>query len=287
MPLELAMPLFLPNEDFRNRKTPKFKGPLRPCLLKQLLPEELPEVNEVSAPASANGKAKKQVTFADHKGLALTMVKMYSEFDDLIDIPLNIQELFKSSLTLLEEESKLTLNFAQPSADYLLFRQRLESDKVCLEHCMLKDKAMTGTVKVKNLSFEKSVKVRVTFDTWKSYTDVECQYVKDTYMGSDRDTFSFEVNLPEQVPPHERIEFAVCYEANGVTHWDSNQGQNYRIIHSALKTCLQSDHSVGSQRNSSGDWGIHLDRYGSPRCSHGIFPEWPSYTAYEDIGPYY
>ncbi|MCI4386695.1 hypothetical protein PGIGA_G00065410 [Pangasianodon gigas] len=232
-----------------------------------------------------NGKVKKQVSFADHKGLSLAVVKIFSEFDDPIDIPLSIQQLFASALNISEDDNKLVLDFKQPSADYLQFRQRLERDSVCLEHCILRDRAIAGTIKVKNLSYEKAVKMRITFDTWKSHTDVDCQYVNDTHLGSEWDTFSFEVNLPAWVELHERIEFAVFYVVDGNTYWDSNQGQNYKITHSALRKKSMSDASSEHLRYSDRD--VYFDQFGSPRCSNGIFPEWPSYTGYEDLGPYY
>ncbi|KAJ7987116.1 hypothetical protein DPEC_G00335420 [Dallia pectoralis] len=285
MPVELAMPLFLPNESFRYRRTPKSLKPLRPCLKPRLMfqPSAPPKPIE---PEQANGKPKRRVSFADNRGQALTKVKIFSQFDDFIEVPLNLTEVFNSALKLPEEEDRLILDFIQPSSDYLLFRQRLETELVCLEHCMLKEKTLAGTVKVKNLSFEKSVKVRVTFDSWKSYTDLECQYVKDTYTGSDRDTFSFEFSLQAEPRPHKHVEFAVCYEVNGHMHWDSNQGRNYRIVWSPLKKDGQVSLSSNQQRHLI-DAGIHFDLYGSPRCSHGIFPEWPSYAGYENIGPYY
>ncbi|XP_051956727.1 protein phosphatase 1 regulatory subunit 3B-like [Xyrauchen texanus] len=293
MPIELATQLYLSNEEFLNTRTAKYNRPLRPCIhqcqstkLSFSSPRWQSELNGVSAPLAVPGKAKKQVSFADHKGHALTMVKMFSEFNDPIDIPSNIEQFFTASLTLSEGKGKLSLDFEQPSADYLKFRQRIENDHVCLEHCMLKEKSIAGTVKVKNLSFEKSVKLRITFDDWKCCTDIVCQYVKDTYTGSDRDTFSFEADLPDQVPPHECIEFAICYEVNGFAIWDNNQGQNYRIIQSTLKRS-SNDSSGGHQRCGVSDWDINFDRYGSPRCSHGIFPNWPSYAGYEEIGPYY
>ncbi|XP_023257795.1 protein phosphatase 1 regulatory subunit 3B-like, partial [Seriola lalandi dorsalis] len=109
-------------------------------------------------------------------------------------------------------------------------------------------------------------------------------YVKDTYPSSYSDTFSFEVSLPAELPPHERVEFAVCYEVGGRQHWDSNWGDNYRVVWSSMKSHRQ---DAVSHRTNSFDFGIHFDRYGSPTCSHGIFPDWPSYAGYEDIGPYY
>uniref|UniRef100_A0A3B4FX73 Protein phosphatase 1, regulatory subunit 3B n=1 Tax=Pundamilia nyererei TaxID=303518 RepID=A0A3B4FX73_9CICH len=227
-------------------------------------------------------KTKKRVTFADHKGLALTRVKMFSPFSDPIDIPMNIQEQLSSALSLKAEDDRLVLGFAQPASDYLLFRQRLEENLVCLEHCLLKEKAFAGTVKVRNMSFEKSVKVRVTFDSWKSHTDVDCVYMKDSYPSLHHDTFSFEVSVSGELKPHERIEFAVCYQVDGCEHWDSNQGNNYSITWSSMRR----GHQQAWSRPSC-DYGVHFDRYGSPTCSHGIFPDWPGYAGYENIGPYY
>ncbi|KAG5835172.1 hypothetical protein ANANG_G00269310 [Anguilla anguilla] len=294
MPIELAMPLYLSRDDYRHRMGLKRVEPLRPCL-----PRPIPPKPEEPGVAPGNrARAKKQVSFADHKGLSLTAVKVFSEFEDSIDIPLSVRDLLGSMTGLslggvwgganAGGGNELVLDFAQPSSDYLLFRQRLEQQSVCLEHCTLQERSLTGTIAVKNLAYEKAVKVRITFNTWKSHTDVECSYVKDTYAGaSDRNTFSFQVGLPEKLRPHERVEFAICYEVDGQAHWDSNQDQNYGIVRAALKKG-SGDGLTGDQRRQSlGELGVHIDPYGSPRCSHGIFPDWPSYAAFQDTGPYY
>ncbi|TSX03306.1 Protein phosphatase 1 regulatory subunit 3B [Bagarius yarrelli] len=286
MPVKLAMPVYLPSDDFQSRMSGNCKMPLRPCLHRRAVTQFSfhSSLQQAECLEQKHSKAKKHVSFADHKGLTLAVVKIFSEFDDPIDIPLSIQQLFASALYISDEEEKLVLDFKQPSVDYLQFRQRLERDSVCLEHCLLKDRAIAGTVKVKNLSYEKTVKVRITFDTWKSHADVDCQYVNDTYLGSEWDTFSFEVKLPARVELHERVEFAVLYMVNGNTYWDSNRGQNYKITHSILQKPSVSSSNSG-QRYS--DWDDYFDRFGSPRCSNGIFPEWSSYAGYEALGPYY
>ncbi|XP_006086229.1 protein phosphatase 1 regulatory subunit 3B isoform X1 [Myotis lucifugus] len=269
----------LRRERFAFKISPKPSKPLRPCI--QLSSKN--EASGVVAPTIQEKKVKKRVSFADNQGLALTMVKVFSEFDDPLDIPFNITELLDNivSLTTAESES-FVLDFSQPSADYLDFRNRLQTDHVCLENCVLKDKAVAGTVKVQNLAFEKTVKIRMTFDTWKSFTDFPCWYVKDTYSSSDRDTFSFDIRLPEKIQSYERMEFAVCFECNGQTYWDSNKGKNYRITRAELK----STQGPAESRNGP-DLGISFDQFGSPRCSYGLFPEWPSYLGYEKLGPYY
>ncbi|XP_027709540.1 protein phosphatase 1 regulatory subunit 3B [Vombatus ursinus] len=263
----------LRRDRFAYKILPKPTKPLRPCL----------QLSSQMAPLVQEKKAKKRVSFADHQGLALTMVKVYSEFDDPPDIPFNIAELLENIVTLTTAECEsFVLDFEQPSTDYLRFRDRLQADRVCLENCVLKDKAISGTVKVQNLAFEKSVKIRMTFDTWKSFTDFECQYVKDTHSGWDRDTFSFAIGLPEKIQSYERMEFAVCYECSGQTYWDSNEGRNYRIIQAELQGT-----QGGAPPRPGADLGISLDHFGSPRCSYGLYAEWPSYLGYEKLGPYY
>ncbi|XP_015249562.1 protein phosphatase 1 regulatory subunit 3B [Cyprinodon tularosa] len=280
MPMDITIPLYLSKEEFVFTTTSAVQKSVRSSCLRfqhsNCVNKTEPEDGAVT---TKEKKKKKRVTFADHKGLSLTKVKVFSKFTDPIEIPVNIQEMLSSKLTLSStEEDKLVLDFTQPSSDYLLFRQNLEQNLVSLEHCVLKEKAFAGTVKVKNLSFEKSVLLRVTFDSWKSHTDVGCEYVKDTYPTSYSDTFSFEVSLPAEMRPNERVEFAVCYKVNGKEHWDSNQGKNYHIVWSYMKK---------NRHSESSHFGMHFDRYGSPTCSHGLFPDWPSYAGYENIGPYY
>uniref|UniRef100_A0A087X5H0 NACHT domain-containing protein n=1 Tax=Poecilia formosa TaxID=48698 RepID=A0A087X5H0_POEFO len=214
MPMDVTMPLYLSKEEFVFTTTSTVQKSVRSsCLRFQHTTCVNKTEPEDGAITSKDTKKKKRVTFADHKGLSLTKVKIFSKFTDPIEIPANIQEMLSSKLTLSSmEEDKLVLDFTQPSSDYLLFRQNLEQNLVSLEHCVLKEKAFAGTVKVKNVSFEKSVMLRVTFDSWKSHTDVSCEYVKDTYPTSYSDTFSFEVSLPAEMWPNEQVEFAVCYK---------------------------------------------------------------------------
>lgn len=275
MPIDM-LPLYLSKEEFVGRSP--CPAPPGSCLHFETSTQ--PEDDE---PASSDGlKAKKQVTFADHRGLPLTRVKVFSQFTDPIDIPVKIQEMLSSARHATEDS--LVLDFTQPASDYVNFRQSLERNCVSLEHCVLKEKELAGTVKVQNLSFEKSVMLRVTFDTWKSHRDVACVYMKDSYPSSYSDTFSFQVSLPETLQPHEHVEFAVRYVVGGREYWDSNHGRNYCILWSSMR---QRKQDARSHQHDSYDFGIHFDLFGSPTCSHGIFPDWPSYAGYENIGPYY
>lgn len=284
MPIDMTLPVYLTKEDFVYIPPPQMPEPIPTSCLR--FGHSLCVGREDGgALVRRDGiKTKKQVTFADHKGLPLTQVKVFSEFNDPIDIPLNVRQMPSTALSRVAGEDKLVLDFPQPSSDYLLFRQSLETQLVRLEHCVLKERVFAGTVKVKNVSFEKSVRLRVTFDAWASHADIDCVYVKDAYPSSYSDTFSFEVSLPAKLQPHRHVQFAICYEVGGREYWDSNHGVNYGIVWSSVKRCQE---DVCGRRSDSYDLGIHFDRYGSPTCSHGVFPDWPSYAGYENIGPYY
>ncbi|KAG7265473.1 hypothetical protein CRUP_006774 [Coryphaenoides rupestris] len=295
MPIDLVLPLYLSNsEDLAYRKPRKPK----PCISLSFAPSKgsfaLSDADDVTAAHQQDKnhrKVKKKVSFADHRGQSLTRVKTFSQSKDPIEVPLSIQMLVDAvpSTATSDGDDKLVLDFEQPSADYLLFRQRLERGHVCLEHCVLRERTLAGTVRVKNLSFEKRVSVRITFDAWRSHEDVACAYILSTYPDSEHDTFSFEMILPGARPGEHHIEFAVCYEVPGgaaIVHWDSNQGKNYKVVWSSSRRQhghhgdYNNHHHQG--RRHSADLGIHFDRYGSPTCSHGLFPDWPSYALHRE-----
>lgn len=275
MAVDIAMKFYLGSAALKRdhleyRISPKMNKPLRPCIQ----PNDKTLLTKLE---NQENKVKKRVSFADSRGLSLTMVKVYSELDDPLEIPFNITELIDNIVNLTTlEKAHLVLDFEQPAADYLDFRNRLKADSVCLENCTLKERALVGTIKVKNLAFEKSVKLRMTCNSWQSFTDHECHYVKDTYAGTDKDTFSFDLILPDDSKHQGRIEFAVCFVCNDKTYWDSNKGQNYRIVRSDFQN-----------RYCEPDSKFSLDQFGSPRCSYGIYPEWSSYSGFDKQGPYY
>lgn len=57
-------------------------------------------------------------------------------------------------------------------------RQKLDSKNVSLENVIIKEaeSMLVGTVKVKNLGFQKEVFVRSTWDNWKTQQDTICTY---------------------------------------------------------------------------------------------------------------
>uniref|UniRef100_A0A0K0D856 CBM21 domain-containing protein n=1 Tax=Angiostrongylus cantonensis TaxID=6313 RepID=A0A0K0D856_ANGCA len=80
---------------------------------------------------------------------------------------------------------------------------------------------------VANVAFEKKVFVRYTSNNWQSYMDRAAAYQPST--SKVYDTFTFELDLPTVNDKSNRLEFCICYIANGAENWDSNGGENYKM----------------------------------------------------------
>ncbi|VDQ11835.1 unnamed protein product [Trichobilharzia regenti] len=143
-----------------------------------------------------------------------------------------------------------SLTFSQPASHYYEFRQKLERNSISLESISViqsTDKPKTsfiklsGTIKVKNISFEKSVYLRLTKNNWKSFTDYHAVYSAQlssgTWSGQRRyDTFVFNIIIQsdqEYFHPDEKIEFAICFTTvnndDKTEYWDNYDGKNYVI----------------------------------------------------------
>ncbi|XP_005063717.1 protein phosphatase 1 regulatory subunit 3C [Mesocricetus auratus] len=297
MPMDMAMRICLahspplksflgPYSDFQRRKFVNKLKPLKPCLN---VKQEAKSQNEWKPP---NDQAKKRVVFADSKGLSLTAIHVFSDLPEepAWDLQFDLLDLNDISSSLkLHEEKNLVFDFPQPSSDYLSFRDRFQKNFVCLENCSLQERTVTGTVKVKNVSFEKEVRVRITFDSWKTYTDVDCVYMKNVYGSSDSDTFSFAIDLPRVIPTEEKIEFCVSYHANGRVFWDNNEGQNYRIVHvqwkpDGVQTQMAPQDCAFQQVAPKTE--LEPTVFGSPRLASGLFPEWQSWGRMDNLASY-
>ncbi|CAH1975413.1 unnamed protein product [Acanthoscelides obtectus] len=130
-------------------------------------------------------------------------------------------------------EDRWQITFAQPASDYVKFRTRLDEEKVSLENVIIKesDDALIGTVKVKNIAFEKEVFIRSSINNWQTHEDTFCSYVPNSSATPGvnvlYDTFSFKMPLP---PRTKKVEFCVCYRSNGTEYWDNNIGKNYAVL---------------------------------------------------------
>lgn len=77
---------------------------------------------------------------------------------------------------------------------------------------------------VKNLAYNKVVKVRYTLDNWASYQDVNLSY-RSSITGTNMERWGVTLNLNES--NLDSFHYCISYEVNGQTYWDNNCGANY------------------------------------------------------------
>lgn len=80
--------------------------------------------------------------------------------------------------------------------------------------------------KLKNLAYNKTVKLRFTTDNWQTYREIDGIYTSSYGNGCESwyfDTKKCGVTLS----PSDTLEYVVSYTVNGVTYWDDNFGINY------------------------------------------------------------
>ncbi|XP_077982796.1 glycogen-binding subunit 76A-like isoform X1 [Glandiceps talaboti] len=166
---------------------------------------------------------RKSVKFADALGLDLETVRHI-----LTDSVPKVPDSAYSSLGSndgISDHKYLTACFSQPSGD-VDFLDRTRQHKVCLENAVVSDLTILGTVKVANIGYHKTVKVRFTTNEWATHYDIPASYVQDSCDGPF-DRFSFGLTTPREFHVGARLQFAILYEVNGQTFWDNNHGHNY------------------------------------------------------------
>ncbi|XP_052745964.1 protein phosphatase 1 regulatory subunit 3C [Bicyclus anynana] len=187
----------------------------------------------------SSDKKNKRVVFADDRGYALEHVKFMTEpshvppYWALKIIASPPPERKPSPAADVWEQ-----RFPQPASDYVEFRRRINEEYVSLENVIVKQNecAVDGTVKVKNLDFNKEVFIRATSDGWRTQEDTYCAFVESGPSNragvSIYDTFGFRLQLPIH---SRRLDFCVCFRCKSVEYWDNNGGENYTIEKSSVR----------------------------------------------------
>ncbi|XP_058797898.1 protein phosphatase 1 regulatory subunit 3C-like isoform X2 [Phymastichus coffea] len=210
---------------------------------------------------------KKRVVFADDRGRPLTQVRVMSEPSNMpplwssayvaslargelfrnLDGSLSISQSGssesdeesaekKAAAAKLAEVAPWEPSFAQPASDYLAFRNKLDKNAVSLENVIVREAegCLIGTVKVKNITYDKEVTMRVTSDNWATQQDIACSYVEQPGLAAVQtavrnlyDTFRFRIPLPKD---SRQVEFCVRYQTCGQEFWDNNGGANYIVM---------------------------------------------------------
>lgn len=225
--LQQGNPLFQTCSIKRNyRRASTNVPPIKPCMS----PRDEQIQSEPTSPTSSN-RIKRRVSFADDKGYSLTQVRVMKEPSDS---PPRWTDEFVARITrdMRLDAPLWETAFTQPASDYFEFRQTLDTNLVSLENVIVKsDELITGTIKVKNVTFEKRVFVRATFDGWKTMQDFAAEYVANGHLSNMYDTFCFSIPIPPSASSSLGvIEFCVCFEHDKQEHWDNNKGNNYKLV---------------------------------------------------------
>ncbi|MFT7813485.1 protein phosphatase 1 regulatory subunit 3C-B-like isoform X1 [Arapaima gigas] len=297
-PVDLAMSLCLnrgqPPDRLLDPSSPSANLPCFRSALKRLpSSEQTPPCRsralaQRSASEDCAGARKKRVAFADSKGLSLTAVCFFSDKDECLSPdPVLRVEALRLPVAATSAGKKLRLGFPQPSADFRNFRARLKEGLVLLESCSVTERALSGTVRVRNVSYQKDVQLRITLDSWRSHRNVPCTYMHQSYGTPDTDAFAFDIPLPDNLDPQERIEFCISYQPGGYSAplWDNNMGQNYSVLNESKATARpQQPLSAASRRPDS--WvpenRVH---HHSTSCSEIWFSQCP--VCPENFTPYW
>jgi hypothetical protein len=108
--------------------------------------------------------------------------------------------------------------------------EELEKKKVLVTSLHYNFTHIRGSVYVKNLSFEKEVAVRYTFNNWAIANERKAQY-KGPVLQLNRgvvDEFFFEIDLQACSKPN-TLCFAIRYRVQGAEFWDNNDEKNYLL----------------------------------------------------------
>ncbi|KAJ8942009.1 hypothetical protein NQ314_010239 [Rhamnusium bicolor] len=214
-------------------------------------------------PPSTPGR-KKIVRFADVLGLDLADVRTFldeipkvpiSAYEDLSDVDLSDSSdsnlVNSTNISHGVKADKILMPLFQQPVGQSNFLDLVRDNQVCLENAFVEDPltlSIKGTVRVRNLDFHKSVYIRYSLDSWKTFADVQACYVENSCDGFS-DKFSFLI-YAHTLSVGQRIEFACRFQCKGCQYWDSNNGANYCF------QCLPaSNNTPVAPITSVDDWG--------------------------------
>lgn len=135
--------------------------------------------------------------------------------------------------------------FCKPYLNFIQFLEKLNNQGVALENFSIEidTEILSGSVKVRNFSFEKAVVVRVSDNDWQSYRDYPCTYRSDQH-STAYDTFTFEIPLGNPSEMMNRVEFCIRFKSASSEFWDNNNGANYQLVRESAKLIAEQQDST-------------------------------------------
>uniref|UniRef100_A0A668A0T8 CBM21 domain-containing protein n=1 Tax=Myripristis murdjan TaxID=586833 RepID=A0A668A0T8_9TELE len=170
---------------------------------------------------SGKWQNKKHVMFADAKGLALTTLHLFIPEPSpppatMVLNPTQPKVQCQQSPSMKTQRYKLRLGFPQPTLDTKAFLARLQETQIQLESCSVSEYSLSGKVCICSTSIENTVYLRMTYDSWRNYHDIPCTFLQQHYRGLNMDVFAFDVALPHNLKPNDRVEFCVFFRPSAI-----------------------------------------------------------------------
>ncbi|ODQ45841.1 hypothetical protein PICMEDRAFT_73335 [Pichia membranifaciens NRRL Y-2026] len=138
----------------------------------------------------------------------------------------------------------------------LNFAKLGSNNNVILESVKLNSSgnSLIGFVYVKNIAFTKKIVVKLTYDNWNSFIEIEnANYISSNHIfkysdsiANNYDKFSFIIKLDNlnTFGNNLTLIFCVQYLANSISFWDNNNGSNYKIVLRKANS-IQSGDNIG------------------------------------------
>ena len=104
--------------------------------------------------------------------------------------------------------------FPDPLINYSALTEKLSKYNIVLESVCCRGAAIRGMIRVRNLSYEKKVFVRYSFDFWNSSKDCSADFfpiITPSEGHACFDLFEFTIPIPQNLMPGSMMEFCICY----------------------------------------------------------------------------
>ncbi|CCH41892.1 hypothetical protein BN7_1431 [Wickerhamomyces ciferrii] len=145
--------------------------------------------------------------------------------------------------------------------NFSLWRSTDKHAIVKLSSLYVEKDSIIGMIQVQNISFEKSLEIKFTVDSWRTIYIVNADF--ECSLDSERDQFKFKINLnntfminnskkPSSKNQPITVELCIKYSTSGMDYYDNNHSSNFRFQLRSNKKQQKSKNFIKSSINNTG-----------------------------------